>query len=390
MKKKPYFALALISSILISSCNQQSTSSNSSVDNSNLASISSNSTSGYQIDTDLGEKLDPNEAASTKIIEADFIQTLKDHTKNPPTQRPVHAKHHGVVKATFKIDNHLIDDKYKVGVFAENNKEYKSWIRFSNGNPPGTPSDTSPDVRGMAIKLMNVSGKKLLDSESNEQTQDFLMMNNSTFFIKSLDLYVSFTEAVKDGLSGLAKFALFHPGTTFNIVKIFTKQVANPLTTDFFSTTPYKLGSTAIKFRAKPCQDESQSRPANAGPNYLREAMVKTLNQKDACYNFMVQFRKGSLNDMPIEDSTKEWDESTSPYIKVATITIPKQTFDTPEQQKFAENLSFTPWHALPEHKPLGFTNRVRRVVYETISRFRHTQNNAPRREPSDFNINNR
>ncbi|MDQ9758332.1 hypothetical protein RFZ45_05205, partial [Acinetobacter baumannii] len=65
-------------------------------------------------------------------------------------------------------------------------------------------------------------------------------------------------------------------------------------------------------------------------------------------------------------------------------IHIPKQSFDTPEQNQFCENLSFTPWHALPEHKPLGAINRMRKIIYENISRVRHDINSAPRQEPKN------
>ena len=71
----------------------------------------------------------------------------------------------------------------------------------------------------------------------------------------------------------------------------------------------------------------------------------------------------------------------------VASITIPAQSFDSPEQDAFCENLSFTPWHCIDAHRPLGGINRVRRVVYEAISRLRHDLNAAPRREPTDFTI---
>jgi hypothetical protein len=40
------------------------------------------------------------------------------------------------------------------------------------------------------------------------------------------------------------------------------------------------------------------------------------------------------------------------------------------------------PWHALPEHKPLGSINRLRKVVYERISLTRHVLNNTDRTEP--------
>lgn len=352
----------------------------------NLINISSSQRVPFnQLDTALGEKLAENEEGYTTKIENDFLQTLKNQTKEPPTKRGVHAKHHGVVKATFKINNSLLDSKDKVGVFAQN-KEYKAWIRFSNGNGY-YKDDKENDVRGMAIKLMGVPGKKLLESESNEQTQDFLLINTKSFFIKNLEDYVAFIKAGKDGGLGFAKFALLHPKTTYNIYKIISQPMANPLETAFYSSTAYKLGTTAVKYGVKPCAGENSTKPKNASENYLREAMVKTLSQKDVCYDFMVQLRKGGIENMPVEDATKEWKESESPYIKVATINIPKQTFDTPKQMKFAEDMSYTPWHSLPEHKPLGFTNRVRKSVYSMLSKYRHAQNGTVSKEPTDFNI---
>ena len=90
---------------------------------------------------------------------------------------------------------------------------------------------------------------------------------------------------------------------------------------------------------------------------------------------------------MPIEDSTVDWSTSNSPYITIARITIPKQDFESPEQMSFCENMSYTPWHSLPEHKPLGSLNRVRKQVYTAISKFRHSKNNQVRKEPVDFNF---
>ena len=67
---------------------------------------------------------------------------------------------------------------------------------------------------------------------------------------------------------------------------------------------------------------------------------------------------------MPVEDPTVEWK---SPFIKVATLKLPSQTIDSPEQLEFCENLSFNPWHSLPEHEPLGGINRPRKQVYQEL-----------------------
>jgi len=95
---------------------------------------------------------------------------------------------------------------------------------------------------------------------------------------------------------------------------------------------------------------------------------------------FLIQPR--TSNKMLIEDSMTEWQETQAPFYQVATIHIPQQIFDTPEQNQFCENLSFTPWHSLPEHRPLGAINRLRKVIYENISLIRHEMNSTPRKEP--------
>jgi len=41
-------------------------------------------------------------------------------------------------------------------------------------------------------------------------------------------------------------------------------------------------------------------------------------------------------------------------------------------------------WHALEEHRPLGAVNRMRKVVYERISRIRNEMNKTERKEPTD------
>ncbi len=84
----------------------------------------------------------------------------------------------------------------------------------------------------------------------------------------------------------------------------------------------------------------------------------------------------------PIEDATIEWLESEAPLERVATLTIHSQRFDSPEQMALAEHLSFTPWHTLPAHEPIGAVNRARRAVYEAISTYRHARNGVPRVEP--------
>ena len=133
--------------------------------------------------------------------------------------------------------------------------------------------------------------------------------------------------------------------------------------------TPYLLGDRAIKFSATPLSRNANLPPEQTGPNFLREAMMKQVGAEDVYFEFGVQLQSDPLT-MPVEDPLVMWDEAVSPFQRVAIIRIPKQDISAKSWVEFAENLSFTPWHSLPEHRPLGSNNRARRAVYEAISSF--------------------
>ena len=101
-----------------------------------------------------------------------------------------------------------------------------------------------------------------------------------------------------------------------------------------------------------------------------------------ARFGFYVQ-RQSDPSAMPIEDPTVEWK---STWERVATIEIDAQDFDFPERWDWGNRLSFSPWHALDEHRPLGGINRARKIVYPASSDLRHENLNAPK-EPTAADI---
>jgi hypothetical protein len=109
--------------------------------------------------------------------------------------------------------------------------------------------------------------------------------------------------------------------------------------------------------------------------------MQQRLDGGEARFDFMVQAQTDPYK-MPLEDPSVVWDEELSPFRRVASLRIPEQSFDSAAQMTFCENLSFTPWHSLLEHRPLGGLNRARKVVYQALSKLRHQRNDAPRQEP--------
>ena len=88
--------------------------------------------------------------------------------------------------------------------------------------------------------------------------------------------------------------------------------------------------------------------------------------------------------DAAIEDASIEWSASESPFIPVARIVFSAQDFASEEQANTCQHLSFTPWHALPAHRPLGSLNRARKTAYSSISSVRHGLNGVPRVEPTE------
>lgn len=377
---KSLFAL-LASALTLVACQNPPQSGNA---RQQLQSFRAGSSNPIPIDSALGEQLAPNEAALTQEIETSILSKLQKQVGQFPMTRDVHAKQHGCVKSFFEVNSAALPPQYRVGVFAQN-KVFPSWVRFSNGQGEPKP-DAAGDVRGFGLKLMGVPGEKLLEKERMEQTQDFLMINTVDFFIDDLRTYAKFIDATGKGGIGLAGFAVTHPSLMYRIYKIFNQQTSNPLEVDYYSTTPYKLGNTAVKYRVKPCRSGLTAYPKNPTPDFLRENMARSLQTQESCFDFMIQLQKDPRS-MPIEQATAHWDETLSPWLPVGRLRIPAQQFDSAQQMGFCENMSYTPWHSLPEHKPLGATNRVRKSVYEAVSMFRHHHNNAVRKEPTSHQI---
>jgi Catalase len=331
------------------------------------------------------EGIPPDEADAIKSIFDTIERAVKeeDAAGIRPVRRDAHAKAHGCLKADFSVKA-SIPVELRRGVFAAT-RSFSAWIRFSNGDGK-LQDDHTRDGRGMAIKLTGVEGPKLLVNEAEAKTQDFVMINSPAFFIRNARDYVSFMDASKYRYS--FPFFLSHWHELRVARAIVREKINEVFEQRYFSMTPYLLGQRYIKFSATPvdCGTGAALVPSVAlspdGPNYLRDRMIAWMDSKDACFTFAVQ-PQTDLATMPVEDPTIVWDEIKAPFIEVATIRIPKQQFNSEAQQTFCENLSYTPWHALAEHRPVGGINRVRKTVYEGISLLRHKLNKAPRVEPT-------
>ncbi|MGY8830633.1 MAG: catalase family protein, partial [Pseudomonadales bacterium] len=297
--------------------------------------------------------------------------------------RDAHAKAHGCMKAEVTVSAD-IDSSLQRGVLREPGKTWQAWMRLSNGN--AYPQfDRARDARGMAIKLLAVPGEKLTQSLQHASEQDFVMFNHPAFFVRDVAEYKSNFTAQADGKKVMAFFPSWNPNTweirhLIIALKTLSPAPETPVATTYNSIAPFKLGEHNIKYRVIPqpeaCPEYQLPEQNQDLPNFLRNALYQqlSLDRVPACFALQVQ-RQNAEYYMPIEDPSVDWSEAISPFETVATIKVPAQDFDSREQNLFCDNLSFNPWHALPEHRPIGGINRLRKAVYEAVSIYRLERN---------------
>lgn len=341
-----------------------------------------------------------------KVVDLTFQQLRNRYPNQQPVKRGVHAKDHGCVKAEFRVVDGLADE-YRIGLFSEPGRRYDAWVRFSNAATLVLPDDTLdesgkrvPGSRGMAIKLLGVSGTPLIPPHG-ALTQDFLMVNHPVFAFANVEDYEVLSTVLADPANNenpknffaiqFAKqgAAAARAKRTLEIVgKIraadvssgaFQPQPRSPVDCRYFSGAPFMFGSNAvIKFSATPVDPNLENPTETNDPNYLRKALVQRLQVREGARSVVFQFQvqKRSITDLKveedIEDACTEWPEAKYPFVTVATLTIPPQEFDTEERRLACENLFFTPWHGISELRPLGGINRMRKAVYEASSALRH------------------
>lgn len=338
---------------------------------------------------DLGQEyIPPNEAEAIATV-LQINERILDKTEKTVVKRGEHSKGHGCIRGQLVVDAQVADHpKLQVGLFKNPGEAFSVCIRYSNFS---VKDDARGDLRGMAIKVFNVPGEKVLEDEKDEHTQDFLLVDYPVFVVRNardyIDLFLEIERSksrspVRFFITGLNPFK-WRWHELFIGVAYRLKTVSSLFEAQYWSMTPYRLGDEAVKLTLIPSPNNRRGsfwrRLGPRSKDYLREGMSDYLGDRSAAFDLLVQFQTDAER-MPIEDPTIRW---TSPFHRVATLTIPPQTFESPEQREFCENLSFTPWHSLEAHRPLGGINRTRKIVYEQLARIRNRLNAVEHREPS-------
>ena len=164
----------------------------------------------------------------------------------------------------------------------------------------------------------------------------------------------------------------------------------NILGETFYSQVPSLYGPYVAKFSiapASPALKALTDAPVDLHdkPNGIRDAVNAYFARSDALWELRVQLCT-DIDAMPIEDASVPWPEEKSTFITVAHISAPQQVaWSEARSAAIDDGMSFSPWHGLAAHRPIGSIMRVRKVVYDTMSKIRARQNKVSIAEPTSL-----
>ncbi|MCM0594119.1 MAG: catalase [Gloeotrichia echinulata DVL01] len=366
------------------------------------------------------------------------MDNLYGGEKKKTAKRDTHAKTHAAVQGTLEIfdfDEAAIKQELskrtslteaqlqaislKQGLFAQP-KQYPVWLRFANG-AFSVKNDYEGDTRSMSVKVIGVEGERLPQSHELK-TQDIIVHNTELFFVRTIkDFYGFFLAIYRAGLSPLLKLLVLlwlglHPYESSLLKASFKRFPKSLLTERYWSASAYSLGlksdfdpsqpgsvpveyPTVIKYgftaissqpphQQLPLESRSESeleraKTSGSEDNYYREDIIQALAKPDAEYTWDFQIQFQTSPEMSIDDTTIAWNEEESPFFTVGRLTVKHQNVQSPAENDFGENLSFSPGNGLAVHRPVGAINRLRSIVYPIVAESRHNKRGVKYQEPT-------
>lgn len=390
------------------------------------------------------ENVLPGEAEQFGKLASDMqsIQKRLLEQNDGKLERAFHAKPHACTKAKMYVDvpsdlasrSKLPEGtslaSLKVGILADHPEPYDVWVRWSNGVGGRTRPDGEVDVRGLALKILGVSGPRLPNGPKffvqERDTQDILLTNGATTPAPSSEAFAAFGVAQANmasakgtaklgALKGFFTYLVANPrvaSTLVHKVVTSTKSHDGVLAQTFFSGGAIALGTEADgspreaikvsiatgrysgqggKGTCTPVRGGKQEladfvfpggeplgTPGKKGdPNYMStgpRGVKKALAEGPLCLEVRVQFQRHdaamlAAQAQPIEDTSVEWREQDSPWTRVAMVVVDRNA--TPDEEATCDALSWNPWHGVADHRPLGNIMRVRQEALAASAKLR-------------------
>lgn len=355
------------------------------------------------------ETIDPDlEEYMSRIIDF-WERTVRDSPTREGTGhalRGAHAKTLGVARAYVEIFGDA-PAPYAQGIYAKPGR-HDAVIRFSSANNHLGPDSHLGPVLGLAIKIFDVEGAKLVDEEPDSTTFDLVLKNNATFVANTAKHYVvlqevgnvsgeylargkeGFRELLTDLLTGKGAFEQedWAWEEMFAFVKAAQTPIKNPLLTPYWTMAAVRHGDYVCKVRVAPVADSVKQAlhpdlDIQSGPEVFGPVLQDELNARGFEFDLQVQLCT-DLEKMPVNDSTIEWHEKLSPYVTVGKVQLPRQDISGYTSSEQADALAFNQWRVTAEHRPLGEIMQVRRI-YSASAKVRRMLNHQSETEPNSI-----
>ena len=351
----------------------------------------------YELYRDDVETIEKDEADThAKIIE---VMTEGMHKVREKTGRDVrisHAKAFGVLKGQLVVRPDLAQELAQ-GLFAKPGT-YDVLVRLAT--TPGEINDDSKvnTIRGMAIKVLGVTGPKLPGHTAD--TQDLVLDTGKEFiaggpkeFLQAFKPNAEIAPRLSDTAKGVISDVSRATNAALNAVGLNSEKLdfyghpkRHPMAEAYYSQVPMRFGQYIAKLGVVPASPGLQAlQDQDYDPktfDAFREATNDFFRNQPAEFSVQVQLN-ANLEAMPIENAQTKWPEELSPYTEVARLVLPIQPAWDQAVDAVFENLSFSPAHSLSAHRPLGGISRARLVVYGALSGLRYRENHVPEAEPT-------
>ncbi len=244
-------------------------------------------------------------------------------------------------------------------------RSYDVRIRLSNGAIV-PQSDSLPDIRGFAIKLLGVEGPGALGGDAT--CQDFLLINRENFGFRDAAPFMAIAKAAAEGPFALLVHMVRTHGFFDGLGRVRTllADLSAPfggfLSHPMYSTVPLAWGPYAVRLRLTP-----KLQPLPKPRRWIDDVRAQ-LARGPAKFDIEVQYYLDEQR-TPIEDASAPWD---SPFVPVACLEVPPQELSDTAAAWIEED-RFDPWAALMEHRPLGHIMRARKATYYASQQGRKT-----------------
>jgi hypothetical protein len=314
--------------------------------------------------TDWKEVVPDGETARFERYAEMFGAMQKRHAGTQDAARALHAKGNLGLEAELEVLPDLPEEARVVGLFGKPAK-YRALVRYSNG-AARRQHDRKPDVRGIAVKVLGVDGKKLIPGMTDATTQDFLAIRTPSVPMANADEFVTLVRAAET--PALLPFKVLGKLGLRRGFRILKRALAGfkiptmPLAaTAYYSALPISYGPYAVHYAFMPVDTGAPS--AGQEPHFLGAELAARLRVAPVVYDLKIQFYRDPEH-TPIEDASVEWD---GPWVTIARLTLPIQDPSSSRGVKLAayvEQLAFDPWHAREDLRPLGNIMRARNHAY--------------------------